>query len=225
MPRKSLKPKKKKVPIAKKLEPKPCQKCAARAAAPDPRAPLKDPRYEKFARNIALLNMTTIKAYLDAFTTKFATNASSRGGALRKKIEVANRIITLSEKAIAGDLRTRQWVDDQLKEVVDRCMQKKPVMHKGVKTGDWLFDARGANMALQLMGKDRGMFVDKVQIIDDELAGKSPEEVREVIKAAAIELGRPFIMQLGAAVGIFEEHSKTDGGSKTPTVEAVPTVQ
>jgi hypothetical protein len=216
---------KKKAPVEKAAPaPKLCKGCQARAAAPDPRAPLENPKQEKFCRNVALLNMPNAKAYRDAFATKGSAHSSAYGTALRKKLEVGNRIITLSEKAVAGDLRTRQWVDDQLKEVVDRCMQKKAVIKNG-KIVEYTFDARGANTALQLMGKDRGMFVDKIQIIDDELAGKTPEEVAEVIRAAAIELGRPFIRQLGEAVGLFETDSQTGGGLKTPTVEAVPTVQ
>ena len=78
--------------------------------------------------------------------------------------------------------------------------------------GEWRFDARGANTALQLMGKDRGMFVEKVQIIDDELANKTPEEVQEMVKSMALELGRDFVQQLAEAVGIFEP----------PTTETLP---
>jgi hypothetical protein len=199
-----------------------CKRCQDMANAPDPRVPLREPRWEAFARNIALLNQKPRDAYKAAgYSSKNTTNLSGSASALRKRIEVANRIIALSEIAIERDLKSREWVDEQLKEVVDRCMQKEPVMERGVPTGEWKFDARGANTALQLMGKDRGMFVEKIQIIDDELANKTPEEIREVIKAAAIELGRDFVMQLGEAVGIIEADSKATGKTPKPKGKSV----
>lgn len=191
-----------------------CKRCRETAAASNPRAPLMNPKWEKFCHNVALIGMTNAEAYGKAgFGAKNKTTWSSAGTGLRKKIEVENRIIVLTERAIERAQKTREWVDDQLKEVVDRCMQKEPVIEPGKKgitceachnhLGEWRFDARGANTALQLMGKDRGMFVEKVQIIDDELAGKSPEEVREKLKAMAVELGRDFVKQLCEGVGLY----------------------
>jgi len=221
----------------KKAPPKEwCKRCRERDAAPNPKAPLINPKWEKFCHNVALVGMSNSDAYKNAgFAAKNVCTRSGAGTLLRKKIEVENRIIALTERAIERDLKTRDWVDDQLKEVVDRCMQKEPVIPSGRKgktcpachnhLGEWKFDARGANTALQLMGKDRGMFIDKVQIIDDELANKTPEQLAEVIKAAAIELGRDFVRQLGEAVGLFETDSETAGEAKTPTVEPVSTLQ
>ena len=74
-------------------------------------------------------------------------------------------------------------MDAQLKEVVNRCMQKVPVLDRhGKPTGVWKFDGKNANQALHLMGKDRGMFVDKVEVVnpDKETDGKSDEEVRKM---------------------------------------------
>jgi hypothetical protein len=225
-PTKSLKPKKKEAP-AKKATPVPCKKCAACDAAPDPRAPLENPKWEKFCRNIALLNMATMMAYLDAFDGKNKSYASGKGGTLRKKIEIQNRIIQLSERAIEQDLITREWIYTQLKEVAERCMQKVPVIVNGIKTGEWKFDARGANTALQLMGKDLGMFVDKLQIVKDELYGKTDAEVREMVEANFNDLGRPVCIQMMEKVfGLkYEGDGKDLDGGKTPTVESVPTLQ
>jgi hypothetical protein len=201
----------------------------------DPRIPLKNTQHEKFARNIALLNMTNAKAYKEAgYTAKQGSNISAGASSLRRRIDVQNRIIILSELAIEGDLQTREWVTSQLKEVVDRCMQKHPIIEKNKKAqacsecgghrGEWRFDARGTNTALQLMGKDLGMFVEQVKIIDDELANKSPAELKEIIMAAAIDLGRDFVRQLGEAVGLFESDSKATGKSEESSPEPVSTV-
>jgi phage terminase small subunit len=66
---------------------------------------------------------------------------------------------------------TQQYILDNLKEVVERCMQRAPVM---VRRGNrmeqlededgndvWQFNAKGAVSALTLLGKHRGMFAEK----------------------------------------------------------------
>lgn len=212
-----------------KIKPPPkewCKRCQERELAPNPRAPLPDPCHEKFARNVALKDMPPAKAYAESgMTSKSLSTHSTQGHKWLRQLAIRNRVAELSKQAVARDLKTRDWVDGQLKEVVDRCMQKKPVIVNGKHTGEWKFDARGANAALHLMGKDRGMFVERMEIIDSELSGKSPEEIAEMVAASAIELGRDFIRRLGEAVGLFEEHGKAVDGAKTPTVEPVSTIQ
>lgn len=76
------------------------------------------------------------------------------------------------------------YVLSNLKEVVERCMQAKPVMifdpvekcmvqateevigadGEYREVGVYQFDSRGANTALQALGKHIGMFVDKVDL-------------------------------------------------------------
>ena len=48
-------------------------------------------------------------------------------------------------------------------------MQKVAVLDRhGKSTGVWKFDGKNANQALHLMGKDRGMFVDKVEVVNPD---------------------------------------------------------
>lgn len=200
-----------------------CPRCLEREASPNPKVPLEDPLREKFCQNVAIHGMNGGAAYMAAgYKTKNASNASNAGSVLRKRVEIANRIEALLERQAEYALETREWVDAQLKEVVNRCMQKVPVLDRnGKPCGEWKFDGRNANAALHLMGKDRGMFVEKVQIIDDELANKTPEQVQEILKAAAIDLGRDFVRQLGEAVGLFEADSQAVGEAKTPAAKPV----
>ncbi len=144
-------------------------------------------------------------------------------------IEIANRIEALLERQAEYALETREWVDAQLKEVVNRCMQKVPVLDRsGKPTGEWKFDGRNANAALHLMGKDRGMFVEKVEIggIDKELAGKSDKEVREMVEANFNDLGRAVCLQIVEKVfGLKYGFGGTDDApSKEPTPEPDSTV-
>ena len=78
------------------------------------------------------------------------------------------------EKAQAKRARrvevTQDYVLSSLVEVVERTMQRAPVLdRKGEQVTDeegravWTFDAKGANRALELLGKHLGIFTDKVQ--------------------------------------------------------------
>lgn len=166
--------------------------------------------------------MTLSKAYIEAgFATNIAAQAAKGASALKRRLDVTNRLEWLLSQTIEQDKRTKGWVDDQLKEIVDRCMQARPHLNKsGTPDGQWYFDAANANKALYSMGKDRGMFVEKVEIggIDAELSGKSVPEMLEMVEAAAIDLGRDFCVQLGEKVGLkLVEVGKDDPGvSETP---------
>lgn len=65
---------------------------------------------------------------------------------------------------------TQDYVLSNLVEVVERTMQRAPVLdRKGEQVTDeegravWTFDAKGANKALELLGKHLGIFTDKVK--------------------------------------------------------------
>ena len=78
------------------------------------------------------------------------------------------------EKAQAKRARrvevTQDYVLSNLVEVVERTMQRAPVTNrKGEQVTDeegravWTFDAKGANRALELLGKHLGIFTDKIR--------------------------------------------------------------
>lgn len=83
------------------------------------------------------------------------------------------------EKAQAKRARrvevTQDYVLSNLVEVVERTMQRAPVLdRKGEQVTDeegravWTFDAKAANKALELLGKHLGLFSDRVQ---NEISG------------------------------------------------------
>jgi hypothetical protein len=64
-------------------------------------------------------------------------------------------------KAIRSAELDREWVLSRLMEVVGRCMQAVPVRAPGsgkVVEGAWTFDAKGANRALELLGRPPGLW-------------------------------------------------------------------
>ncbi len=208
-----------------------CPRCQEREVAPNPKVPLEDPLREKFCLNVAIQGMKGGKAYMAAgYATRNASRASHAGSALRKRIEIANRIEALLERQAEYALESREWVDAQLKEVVNRCMQKVPVVDRhGKPTGVWKFDGKNANQALHLMGKDRGMFVDKVEVVNPDQAteGKTDEEVMRMAMGLMHDLGRPFFLKAAEEVfglKLTDGGQEADGG-KTPMVGPVRTLQ
>jgi phage terminase small subunit len=59
---------------------------------------------------------------------------------------------------------TAEYVVAALHDVEQRCRQAVEVLDKdGNPTGEWRFDASGANKALELIGRHIGMFRDRVE--------------------------------------------------------------
>lgn len=96
--------------------------------------------------------------------------AYRQGADLLQKTSIREAI----EKAQAKRARrvevTQDYVLSNLVEVVERTMQRAPVTdRKGEQVTDeegravWTFDAKGANKALELLGKHLGIFTDKVK--------------------------------------------------------------
>lgn len=101
------------------------------------------------------------------------------------------------EKAQAKRARrvevTQDYVLSNLVEVVERTMQRAPVMdRKGEQVTDeegravWTFDAKGANRALELLGKHLGIFTDKVRA---EVSGPDGGPVASEIVVRFVEPG------------------------------------
>ena len=98
------------------------------------------------------------------------------------------------------------YVLSNLREIVERCMQKEPVMKRGIQVTDeadrplFSFDSRGALKGLELMGKHIGLFSEKVQLSG---AGGGP-----LCEELSIRLVRPG--QGGESGGEFSPENERD---------------
>ena len=108
-----------------------------------------------------------------------AHTAYSIGQENLNKPEIKQAIDTaMNERAERTEL-TQDYVLRNLQEIAERCMQKRPVMFKGVQAVDddgnhlWTFDARSAIRAFELLGKHMGMFNDKNREQEE-----TPEDVK-----------------------------------------------
>jgi phage terminase small subunit len=82
-------------------------------------------------------------------------------------------------------LLTKQWVIDTLIQNVQRAMQAEAVTDReGVETGEFTYNGAVANRALELLGKEVGMFNDRREIGNaGAFANLTAEQVDEAIAA------------------------------------------
>ena len=97
-------------------------------------------------------------------------SAQALGGKLSKVIlkdEIEKRQAEVHEKLQERTIVTREWVIKGLVENLERAMTAKPVLDsKGIETGEYRYRGDVANRALELMGKDIGMFVERTASLD-----------------------------------------------------------
>lgn len=92
-----------------------------------------------------------------------AKTAEKQASRLLKRVDVQaylEQFVAKQEKRTEIDA---DWVLMQLKKVADRCMQEEAVTVGGEPTGEFKFDSSGANKALELIGKNKKMFTDKIE--------------------------------------------------------------
>ncbi len=113
-------------------------------------------------------------------------SAHSQGQRLLKNVEISRQIAEITDKVAERAEIDAAYVLCSLREVATRCMQGEEVVDKlGHPTGEWRFDAAGANRALELLGRSMALFTDKVKVDLADLRQKSDME----LEAEARELG------------------------------------
>ena len=96
--------------------------------------------------------------------------ASAIGAENLTKPDIKQAIDTAMNKRAQRTELTQDYVLHNIKEIAERCMQKRPVMVKGEQAVDdegnhlWAFDAKNALRAFELLGRHLKMFNDKIEI-------------------------------------------------------------
>lgn len=136
------------------------------------------PKQEMFVKEY-LVDLNATQAAIRAGYSK--KTADRIGPELLGKTCVARAIAEASQKRADKLELTAEWVLENLKNVAVRCQQAEPVMvfdystKEMVETGEYQFDSKGANRALELIGKHLGIFENRlnltgsvgVKIVDD----------------------------------------------------------
>src|SRR5262249_28671973 len=111
-------------------------------------------RHELFAQGLA--KGLGIGAAYEAAGYKPSPAAATR---LSENVKLRERVAELQAASAEQATVDRRWVLERLKENVERCMQATPVLdHEGNPTGKYKFAGNAANKALELLGKELGMF-------------------------------------------------------------------
>lgn len=132
---------------------------------------LKNPRHERFAQEVA--NGKTLEE-----AHGLAGYKASRSGAsqLKQNVDISNRVSELlaereqihaqgTAKAIERVGLTKEWVITRLRENAERALQAIPVTDsEGAPTGEYKYEGNVANRALELLGKELGMFIERKEV-------------------------------------------------------------
>ncbi len=131
---------------------------------------LNNPRHERFAQGLAA-GKSASEAYADAGFKPNDGNAST----LKGNQKVLKRVQELQERVASGVVLERQWIIEQLIDNVSLA-----------KKGDKI-DGATANRALELLGKELGMFVDRRQDVTAS-ADMTDEQLDKRIRDIANEV-------------------------------------
>jgi hypothetical protein len=166
-----------------------------------------------------------------------ATKLRMRASKACRAVEVRDRVNTIladrHEKRLAvraEDVKiSNAYVTDRLLDLVDRCMQAKPVTNgQGNSVGMWRFEPMAACKALELMGLEQGMFERKHQHVHarqdpldgnrDQIVGRLSVLLDQLSDADLYAIG----LQRLDVIEVSSERIDDVGGKQAPTVPAVP---
>lgn len=139
---------------------------------------LSNPRHELFAQNLAK-GMSQDAAYEAAGFKPSRSNASM----LAAKQNIIERLAELTARAADAVVLSKSWVIERLIQNVDRAMQYEEIMRGDQGTGEFKYDGGVANKALELLGKEIGMFVDRKEVRTGALDDLDADE-RAKLRAA-----------------------------------------
>jgi len=127
---------------------------------------LHNPRHEQFAQSVASGKSAT-ESYISAGYSKSGAHASThrllQHAAVKARVEHLRD--AASQLAVTRAAVDREYVLARLKENVERAMQHQPVLdRKGKETGICTYQGQVANRALELIGTELGMFVDRSDV-------------------------------------------------------------
>lgn len=158
---------------------------------------LDNPRRERFAQGLAA-GKPADQAYADAGFKPNRGNAST----LKQDQSILERVTELlaereslhgqaTAEAIKATALTKEWVIETLMDNVAKAMQAKPVRtdDEGEAIGEYQYQGGVANRALELLGKELGMFIDRRQDVPasadmtDEQLNKRIRDIANAIRA------------------------------------------
>ena len=159
---------------------------------------LTNPKHERFAQELA-----SGKPYHESYVIAGYKPNPSNACNLQKTTKIAQRLTELLEEreriqgqvtadAIKAAGLTKEWIIEMLTQNVHRAMQAEPVLdRKGIPTGEYVYQGSVANRAIELLGKELGMFIDRKEVgRPGEFESMNADQLREYIDRQTAELGQ-----------------------------------
>lgn len=152
------------------------------------------PEQEAYCRGRAMGMSITEACSAAGGSTSAVTARNWEGNGTNRNPLVVERINELAaiaaQNAILKSGLDREWVISRYMKVVDRCMQAEPVMdNKGNPTGEYRFDATGANTALRALGDTLGLFKPVEKKPEDDYAHLTDDDITRITAELASQLG------------------------------------
>jgi len=133
------------------------------------------------------------ESYRRAYSPKKMSdeNINVEASRLLKNPKVAPRLDAVREKVAERAIVSKEWVISRLVENVNRSMQAEAVKDsEGSSTGEYRYEGSVANRALELIGKELKMFVDRKEVGQPgEFDNLTTDELRERIRRETEALG------------------------------------
>lgn len=151
--------------------------------------PLKNAKHEHFAQLVSNGETATRAYVLAGYNEKGARQNASRlmaNDGVRDRIDALRRQkesvhAQATQAVIAEAALDKAWVLKRLSRIVDMGMAAEPVRDaEGNPIGEYRANLQAANKALELIGKEAGMFIDRKEIRTGELDGLPHDELKQL---------------------------------------------
>ena len=153
---------------------------------------LKNAKHENFAHLVAK-GIGPTEAYIQAGYSK--NGAKQSASRLLTNADVSARVEQIRANINAATVEKagvdKAWVLSELVSNVRMAKSAEPVLdHEGNPTGEYKQNLAAANKALELIGKELGMFVDRKEIRTGDLDDVPHEEKKRALDVIREELER-----------------------------------
>jgi phage terminase small subunit len=136
-------------------------------------------KHERFAEEYAIDLNATQAAIRVGYSPETARQQGSR---LLTNADIRSRVRELRAAAAEAAMVDAAWVRERLRENVERAMQVEEIVRDGKPTGEYVYQGSVANKALELLGKDRGMFTERHELSGPG-GGSIPQRIEWVVVA------------------------------------------